>query len=737
NAYQRPDGTLASSFSYPAYQYLRDRATTISGLICFGGPQTVNVGIPGRAESATALLVSGNYFRGLGVQAALGRTIAPNDDRPGEAASVAMVSYGFWQRALGADSSVLGKTIAMNGLPVTIVGVTPREFQTINPDWHVDLMVPMAMQPVVTGGGDVLQNSRYWSFLVFGRLKPGATEEQARVEADTLLRQAILADPPDMAYDLPKVTLEPSGSGFRSFDAMSPALLMLAVVGLILLIACANIAGLLLARATARRREIGTRLSLGAPRGRLIRQLITESLLLSVFGGIIGVAAAFAMSSSPQLPDFRVLAFSAALSIVTGIIFGLAPAVQATRVELLTMLKQTSGSSGRSSRFRSGKALVALQVALSLILLIGAGLFLRTLFNLKTQSFGFQPDNLLVFRMNPSLNGYKDDRLMNFYEAAVKGIQSLPGVESASISRWGILTFASSGERVCFPGGGRGGASTHPIAPRYFATMRIPLLTGRDVDFRDRQNAPRVVLVNEAFAKRFYGGANPVGRSFRIPCSETEQGNDVEIIGMAADTKYFSIRAPAAPAVYIPYRQGSERWMTFAVRATEDPAALLPSIRDTLASLDPNLPIYDVGTQMDWIDRNVAQERRFAVLLALFGAIAILLACSGIYGTLAYLANRRTSEIGVRMALGAGRQHVIRMVVGESLVPVLIGVVLGLGGAFALTRLVRSMLFGVQPTDPATMILAALFLLLTAAFAAFLPARRASRIDPIAALRYE
>jgi predicted permease len=421
----------------------------------------------------------------------------------------------------------------------------------------------------------------------------------------------------------------------------------------------------------------------------------------------------------------------------------MAPAIHTARVELVTMLKQTAvASSGRLSHFRSGKALVALQVALSLLLLIGAGLFLRTLFNLKGQAFGFQPDNLLVFRMNPFLSGYDGEKLMNFYEDALTQIQSLPGVQSASISRWGILMMASSGGGVCIPGSEPANVATHPIAPKYFETMRIPLLVGRDIDWRDRENMARVAVVNEAFVKKFYGEKNPVGESFQFGCSREQKGFTTEIVGVAGNTKYFAIRDSVVPAVYFPYRQGTERWMTFAVRtAAEDPTELVPAVRNVLAGMDPNLPIYDVAAQREWIDLNVMQEERYARLLVVFGAIAVLLACSGIYGTLAYLVNRRTSEIGIRMAIGARRYDVVGMILRESLIPVVVGIGLGLAGAFGLTfgltRFVDSMLFGVQPTDPLTMIAAVAFLLFTAVLAALLPARRASRIDPMIALRCE
>ena len=741
NGYQRPDTTHATSISYSAYMYMRDRSTLLNDLFSFGGPQTVNVGTNGGAESATALLVSGNYFHSLGIHAAFGRPLVPDDDQAGPAgpaSEVAVLSYGFWQRIYAGDPTVVGKTLAINGKRVAIVGISPRGFLGMNPEWRPDLFLPMSMQPVITGGRDILKDPGNWSFLVFGRLRSGENEERARSETERLLQQAIVAGSPARPYDPPKVTLAPAGRGFRSRDAASPATLSLSVVGLVLLIACANIAGMLLARSAARRREIGTRLALGARRGRIVRQLMTESVLLAGLGGMAGVALAFAMSSTQPEPDLLVLGFSTALTLITGIVFGLAPALHATRVGLVTMLKTPiSPSASRYTGLRSGKALVTLQVALSLLLLIGAGLFLRTLFNLRGQAFGFDIENVLVFRMNPSLNGYSGERLANFYEDALRQIHAVPGVMSASISRWGILGGAASSGSVCLPE--FSGVSTHPIAPRYFETMRIPLLVGRDIDWRDRENMQHVAVVNEAFVKKFLGEKNPIGESFQFDCRRNQPGSGVatEIIGIAGNTKYFSIRDSAGPAVYFPYRQSTERWMTFAIRTKEDPKSLVSAIRNVLTAMDPNLPIYDVATQEEWIDGNVQLERRFAMMLVALGAVAVLLACSGIYGTLTYLVNRRTSEIGIRMAIGARRPDVVRMIVRESLGPVAVGIGLGLLAAFGLTRFIATMLYGVQADDLTTMVLATAFLFLTAALASLLPALRASRIDPMAALRCE
>jgi predicted permease len=737
NMYQRPDGSYLTSFSYAAYQHVRDRSTSFSDLFLFGGPQVVNVGVPGKAESATAQLVSGNYFRGLGVLPVLGRTISPEDDKQGEASSsVAVLGYGFWQRVFAGDPGVVGRTIVVNGTPVVIVGVTPKAFAGLNRDWHIDLMLPMALQPLTNSGRDILHDAGNWTFLMFGRLRAGVGEERARFETETLLQSAVLASAPPTSYDPPKVSLVPMEKGFRSFDVSSFVILSAGVVGFVLLISCANIAGLLLARATSRRLENGTRLALGASRGRVIRQLLTESMLLSGVGGGAGVLFAYILSDADA--NLRVLGFAGALTIATGVIFGLGPALRATRIDVVTMLKEKpAGSYRRPSRFVSGKTLVTVQVALSLILLVGAGLLLRTIFNLNSQKLGFSPENLLVFRMNPSLNGYSGERLRNFYEEALARIQAVRGVASASISRWGVLTQASGSEGVCVPGMAPADIGVHPIAPRYFESMGITVLAGRDIEWSDRENRPRVALVNEAFAKRFFNGRSPVGHSFDFFCSRDRQGISTEIIGLVSDVKYFSVKYPAPATVYFPYRQGNESWMTFAVRTTRDSAAVLPAIRNVFAGMDPNLPIYDVATQTEWIRRESTLERMVAFRLVLFAGIAVLLACSGIYGTLAYLVKLRTSEIGIRMAIGAEQRDITKMVLRESFLPVSLGIVLGIAGALGLTRFVTSMLFNVAPKDPLTIAVAASFLLVAACLAAFIPARRASRISPMVALKYE
>ncbi|MBI4472093.1 MAG: ABC transporter permease, partial [Acidobacteria bacterium] len=505
----------STSFSYPAFQYMRNRTTSFQELFCQYMIQDMNVVIRGQAEIAKALLVSGNYLKGFGVHARLGRILLPEDDNP-IAEPAVMLSHAFWQRVFNGDAAVIGKTIVLNRMPVSIIGVLPEDFYSADPDWRPDLMVPLEMQPRLSKTHR-LHDARYWSFLVLGRLRPEISDEQARLESEVLLNQAIQSDPPEQPYDPPRVALISAARGFSDSNAyeLPNQVLMTGAVGFVLLIVCSNLAGLWLSRATARGREIGTRLAVGASRSRVIRQLLTESILLSFIGGSLGVAVAYLAADELPKPDVNVLLFVAGITLSSGVLFGIAPAVYATRVDLLALLKLSTSKSG-PVRLRLRKTLVAFQVATSLILLVGAGLFVRTLASVESEAIGFNPDNLLVFRMDPTLSGYADVRLRDFAETALKRVQALPAVQAASFSRWGVLMFSSSGDDVCVPGHERVGVATHYVAPQFFRTMQIPQLAGRDFEWGDREGAARVVIVNETFAKRYYDSANPLGARFMI-----------------------------------------------------------------------------------------------------------------------------------------------------------------------------------------------------------------------------
>lgn len=745
---------LFEYFSYPAYVAVRDRATSFSELFCFNSTG-VNLGIGGRAEWGQAQLISGNYFRALGVPPLLGRTLQPEDDQPGGLASVAVLSYGFWQRSYGGNADILNRPIAINGKPFVIVGVMPRGFVGIDTSNISDVMVPIAWHAAVSGRTGVLQDQRNWTVCrIIGRLRPEVPEAKARAESEVLIRQ-VLVNPQEGNYDPPTLWLTDASQGIENLRrGTRPVLLILmSVSGVVLLIACANLAGLLLARSTVRQREIATRLALGAPRIRLIQQLLTESLLLSSLGGGLGILLAFALSNRlPGLllgrwvpldldvsPGLGVLALSVGLTLLTGVFFGLAPALRATRVDLLAMIKEgTAGASVSHSRFSAGKAFLTAQVALSLLLLVTTGLFVRTVINLQAAPLGFEPKGLLVFRINPSLNGYRDTRMLDFMQQGVTRLESVPGVLAVSMSQAGLLSGTINTGVVCVPGY----MPTNPadratpalaIAPRFFETWKIPLLLGRDFSWGDREGAPRVAVVNEAFARIFYGGKNPVGLTMGYECPD--KPSSITIIGLVADTKYQRVRETIRPTVYLPYRQWPRQAMTFALRTLGNPAAIAGTVRRVMAELDSNVPIFNLYTQIEQIDRGIQQERLITYLLVFLGLIALSLSCLGIYGTLGYAVNRRASEIGLRIALGARRAHIIGMVLRESLVPVIVGIVLGLCAAFALTRLVQGMYFGISPNDPLSIVVAVAALLLAAILASLLPARRAASIDPMNTLR--
>ena len=739
---------VAWSFAFPVFAHVRDHATSFSDLFCFGALTRVSVNAGGHAELAKGQLVSGQFFRGLGLDAALGRVLGAADDGPG-APAVVVLSDAFWQRALGGDPGVVGRTIHVNTTPVTIVGVTPRGFLGVKPGEAVDLMVPMAQLRIIDEPAGSLQDAGRWWVRVMGRLRPGVPTEQARVETETLVHQAIVPARSANEYEPPRLDLNDGGRGIDTarWTFATPLRVMSAATGAILLVACANIAGLLLMRGAARQREIAMRTALGASRARLIRQVLTESTLLAALGGGLGVVIAYALrrvipvalrpGANPvdldMEPRVFLLAFSTLACLLTGILCGLVPALRATRVGArLALTRAVAGRAEGPRRLGGGRALVALQVAVSLVLLVAGGLFVRTMINLRTQAMGFQPDRLLVFQMNAALSGYQDARLDDFYRQAIERVAALPGVRAVTCSRYGIPDQGATrlGVKTRRDDGttSEGKTYVHYVAPRYFETMGVPLLAGRDVSWTDRRGSPRVALVNQALARQFFAGASPVGRRVEL------EGESAEVIGLVGDVKFYAREAPL-PTVYVPYPQSRQRAMTFAVKTSAPPSALAGSIRAALAALDPNVPIYALRTQEEQIDLAIREARVFAHLVSGVAVLALLLASLGIYGTLAYSVVRRTSEIGVRMALGADRARVVRMVLRESLAPVLVGLAVGLVIALAGSGLVRAMLFGLEPNDPATIAAAAVLLLVTAVLAAWLPSRRAARVEPMSALR--
>ena len=744
----RPDaeGRLdATSFSYSAYSYLRDRSTVFSDLVIFARHDQMNFRIKGQASLVSGLLVSGNFSRGIGVPMALGRAFGPDDDRPG-APGVVVLSYDNWQRLFSGDPGALGASVTINGTAATVVGVTARGFFGLEPGRPVEVLAPIVpFASAFYPQGHVLATPNRWWFRVIGRLADGVGDERANTETTALLQQAIRRDSVSIALE--GVAIRDVSRGLDSLrrDHGTQLRLLTGIAAVILIVACVNIAGLLVTRTAARQREMVIRRSLGASAGRVVRQVLTESLLLAALGGAAGVAAALVVrhrllpllnqGSQPiELAlgvDLRLVVFSVALCAGVGLFCGVLPAVLiARRRPSLAVVRAVGSSSGRTPRLFAGKTLTTIQVALSVLLLAGGGLLTRTLLNLRSQPLGFNADRLLLFEVDATLSGYENTRLLDFYEQALTRVQALPGVVSASFSRHSLLSGATTSDTIDLPGIGPIDLHVHFVGPRYFETMGIAVRVGREFDSGDRERSARVAIVNTALAQKL--GSQSVGG--RIHYGERSDP-DAEIIGVVGDARYDSVREPVRPTLYLPYRQYRQHRMIFAARTAGDPKAIVPTVRYALEALDPGTPLFHVLTQHELNTQAWRQERIVATVVLAAAALAVILACLGIYGSLSYAVTERTQEIGLRMALGAHPERVVRLILRESLAAVTAGLIVGVAGAAAATRLIGSLLFGVAPFDLPTFTAAVVAVLGCALFAAWLPSRRASRIEPVVALR--
>ena len=774
-----PDGGgfLSESVPLPVFEALRTQGTAFSEVFAFSANvNRFNVQFDGKPYSAASEPVSGNYFKGLGVQTLVGRPILPGDDPP-TAEPVAVLSYDFWKNKLGGDRSIVGKTIIINSLPLTVVGVAPPEFfgaqpGEINDVWVTLTMFPRLIQALNYSGpaqyGDAAeaaaashwQNPTTWWLVVMARLKPGVTEPQARAESEVIFNQSLdaMITSEKQRENRPALKIAPGNKGLdelrRQFS--KPLWVLMGAVGLVLLIACANVAGLLLARATARQKEIAVRLSLGARRLRLIQQLVTESLLLAAIGGVLGlilsrwigellVALVASGRQSITLPieaNGRVMLFTASIAVLTGVLFGLTPAFSATRLSLTSALKE-GGAGSRLAGRRStlAKALVSAQVALSLILLVGAGLFMRTLHKLETVPLGFDRQHLLMFSVAPGLNGYQGPALAEYYRQVQERVARIPGVTGVTFSSHGPVGDGASSSSAKIPGVTTGKETfdlhRHLVGPGYFDTLGISKLAGRVLDERDNAGGPKVVVVNQTLARDAFGEQNPLGKILRF--GSNEKPRDFEIVGVVGDAKYNDLRKPAPSTAYFSHLQALDvaSFMTFQVRTSVTPEEVVAVVRDEVAAVDANIPITRVDTLVQRIDKALLFERMFSRLTGSFGLLALVLVCVGLYGTMSYFVARRTNEIGVRMALGAQPERVFRMVLGEGLVLTGAGILVGLAGAVAATRLIASALYEVPVLDPLTFFSVAVVLVLVGLFACYVPARRAMKVDPMVALRYE
>lgn len=761
------------SFSYPAFDEFRRDNKVLSSVFAFVplgfSDDNTTVGINGEPTLANGMMVTGDYFSGLGVNPLLGRGITDADEAPG-APRVAVISYAYWTRRFARDASIVGENVTLNGIPFTIVGVAPSSFYGVETGTEPDIWVPIDDKPNMrpwssVPGGDGATSSVFtsqnWICLnIIGRLKNDATKAQAESSLDTIFHQLVTADwHPAKPDDVPRFSLASASQGlpYLQKSSQQPLYILMIAVGLVLLIACANVATLLLARATARRKEISVRLAIGASRLRLIRQLLTESILMSLLGGALGItfaqwgtAALVALMGGGGNPmvldvraDSRVLLFTLAASLLTGILFGLAPAFRLSRVELASAMKDNAASiSDARDKHRLGESLIVAQVAASLVLMIGAGLFVRTLVNFENRNFGFDQQNLLSFALDPTRAGYHDARLTALYSQLLDRIQALPGVKSATLMQYMPFFGWSSNNTVAIEGAPKNSTNklvrSQTIGPDFFSTMGIPIILGRGIERSDTAASPAVAVVDETFAKKFFPGESPVGHRFSRGIT-FDPKNVVEIVGVAKPAELTDVHSNLRPKAYYSYPQFPKYldMMFFEMRTQGPPATVISELRDTVRQADPALPMMNLKTQKEETSEALSQERLFARLTAVFGLLALALAMIGLYGTMAYSVTRKTHEIGIRMTLGAKPWDVLRMVVGQGIRLAAIGVVIGVVASFGATRLIRSMIFGVTATDPATFAGVVVILILVAVAACYLPARRAAKVDPMVALRYE
>ena len=741
----------AHSVTHPAFLNLREQGAALANIFGFQPLQDITARAKSEAFTTRGMMVSDNFFSGLGVHPFMGRLLNAEEDFKGSATSV-VITYDWWERHLALDPGVLGQTVVLDGTGFTVVGVLPPEFSGVVPGDPSEFYVPMAAQSQFLYRP--ITESYHWFVRLMARLRPGVSDTQLRATLDVAFAReagAIMKDP--------RILMEP-GRGGLAIDRNNyrkPLLLMLGVVGLVMLVACANLAGLSLARGATREHELAVRAAIGAGRWRLVRQSLTESLVLASLGGGFGVLVAMwgktAISrllagSADGLHydlslDLTVLSFSLATALVTGLLSGLLPALRAGRVDPLGGLKSHGALS--APRLRAGKVLVAAQVCLSLLLLTGAGLYLRTLVNLTHIDAGFNTESLLLFQLNPGGAGYDDvARRTTFYAQVQDSLSAIPGVRGATFLGYPLLNNTGWSGWFFLPdrfADYREGMQSYrlTVGETFFATMGIPVLQGRGLSAADAEGAPEVVVVNETFAREYSPDRNPVGRTVHILMY------DWRIVGVCRDAKYLNVKEAAPPTVYFPFRQisympsmrNNYRNAYFALRTALPPMALTTAARKAVAAIDPNVPLANITTQDAVRDRNINQERLLATLCGALAGLALLLSCIGLYGLMAYHVARRTREFAIRMALGASRRNIADPILREALLLAALGVAIGVPVALTLARFIKSQLYGVAPTDPVTLIGAGVLLIAVAVLAAWIPARRAAKVDPMAALRHE
>ncbi len=769
-----------NAISYPMYRDFQDHNEAFSGMFC-RFPAFAGLTINGQAERVETELVSGSYFPVMGVNALIGRTLTPDDDRVPNGHPLAMISYNFWKQKFGGDPNVLGSQLTINNHKMTVIGVAPPGFGGVELGYSPKIFVPMMMaEQILTGNQGMLTKRRNRWVNAFGRLKPGVTKEQAKAALQPFMHSMLELEVRDeafsraSAYDREQflkcwIDVLPGSQGRQNVrsELATPLWVLMATTGFVLLIACANLANLLLARATRRQKEMAIRLAVGASRGRIVGQLLMETMCLSVLGAGLGVAlafwadrlllAAYIPADSDlhvrTVPDMRILLFTLGVTMLTALAFGLVPSLQTSKPNVGRTLKDEGSAVVGGGQKKLRKSLVVVQVTLSLLLLTGAGLFLRSLNNLSKLGPGFSAERLVGFNIDPSLSGYKLEQTKMAFRQLTDNIRTIPGVQSVGLASVRILEGNEWDSGMSVEGynpsnpDNRAQPFMNQISPGYFATLGVPIVAGRDFTLNDSREVkhgpkdddmvPSAVIINQKFAQKYFAGRNPIGLHLGFG---TDPGTptDMEIVGVVKDIKYTSLRDEVPEQAFIPYLASPNvDSMTIYVRTTLDPNPLLNAVRSKVRELDPNIPIYSMRTTEEQISNSLSTERMIASLSTVFGFLATLLAAVGLYGVMAYSVMQRTREIGIRMALGANRKAVIWMVLGDVLQLVLIGAVLGVPAAMALAHVVKSQLYGLSAHDPATLALAVGTLALVTFAAGYIPALRASRLDPMTALRYE